>query len=81
MKENKRNLSSFWSFYYMRAWLIVAPLVQARTDTRQGGPAAGRVECYVTTTELIGVRAVAVADGTENSRQAGGGGGGWARRE
>jgi hypothetical protein len=54
----------------------VAPLVQARTDTRQGGPAAGRVECYVTTTELIGVRAVAVADGTENSRQAGGGGGG-----
>jgi hypothetical protein len=50
----------------------VAPLVQARTDTRQGGPAAGRVECYVTTTELIGVRAVAVADGTENSRQAGG---------
>lgn len=57
----------------MRARLIVAPLVQARTDTRQGAPpAAGRVECYVTTTELTGVRAVAVADGTENSRQGGG---------
>lgn len=52
----------------MRAWLILAPLVQVRHTTRW---TSGRVECYVTTTELVAV-AVAVADGTENSRQGGG---------